>query len=283
MHILSLMVLCPYVFLLTHHDIPPLRLQPTEVASTHWVPFRALLSLRQRTVSYEDVSNRLANQETGVKRWMLRGMLGQMEFAAIRLLPSESVYCHASPAEQSGKSELASFYNKPSMLGKILGWTTSMPEDHNKPLILWGLTLGVMADFLDLLPPHNALQLWTYPTFTSWDVRFAIWVMTYKFKQRKIEVLQAGVRTGIPAVEEGLDAVPLSQEAAHSDIGMAGLGSSRRHGVNSLNGRMFESAVATMLEGYYDIVRKAVGAALVGRSVATLLIFWLFLRKWRRS
>ncbi|GAB7354802.1 hypothetical protein MBLNU459_g5194t1 [Dothideomycetes sp. NU459] len=274
-----LMVLCPYVFLLTRHDIPPLRLQPTEVASTHWVPLRALLSPEQRTVSYEDVSNRMANQETGVRRWMLRAMLGQMEFAAIRLLPSESVYCHASPAEQSGKSELAGFYNDPSMLRKILERNKPLPDEHNKPLLLWGLTLGIMADFLDLLPPYNALQLWTYPTFTPWDVRLAIWATTYKFKKRRMAILQSGQRMGPPAVEEGLDAISSPEQSGHCDVGIPGLGSGRNHRVSPLNKTIFESAIATLLEGYYDLVRKAVGVALVGRSAAVLLAIWLFLRR----
>lgn len=277
------MVLCPYIFLLTQHDIAPLCLQPTEVASTHWVPLRALISPKQRTVSYEDVSNRMANQETGVKRWMIRAMLGQMEFAAIRLLPAESVYCHTSPAEQSGKSELAGFYNDPSILRRIFDWRKPPPDEHNKPLLLWGLTLGVMADFLDLLPPHNALQLWTYPTFTPWDVRFIIWAMTYRFKQKKIQILEAGLRTGPAAVEEGLDAVPLSEEARHSDVGLPGLGSGRHRTANSPNKRMFESAVATMLEGYYEIVRKAVGIALVGRSAVALFAILFYLRKRAKS
>ncbi|KAH0372902.1 L-lactate dehydrogenase, partial [Aureobasidium melanogenum] len=165
-----LMVLCPYVFLVTRHDLPPLRLQPTEVASTHWVPVRSLLDPGQRTVHTEDVSNRLANQETGIKKWALAGMLGKMEFSAIQLLPAESLYCHESPTDDSNHHKIAPPRN---VLKRLLNFSRSPvlpPPPQHRPLILWGLTLGVVADFLDLLPPHNALELWTYPTFTMPDM-----------------------------------------------------------------------------------------------------------------
>jgi hypothetical protein len=47
--------------------------------------------------------------------------------------------------------------------------TTAQPDGEGaypSPLLLWGLTLGILADFLDMLPPHQAVQLWKYPTFT---------------------------------------------------------------------------------------------------------------------
>lgn len=302
------MVLCPYVFLLTNPHIAPLRLQPTEVASTHWVPLSALLSADQRTISYEDVSNRLANQETGVKRWMLRAMLGQMEFAAIRLLPAESLYSTNSPAETKDRgSELATFYSARNPVTKLLDrHRKPLPAPQYQPLLLWGLTLGVMADFLDMLPPHNALELWSYPTFTPWDVRLAIWAMSYKFKQRKLADLKAGKEEemAVPAAEEGLDSMELPSthempapkkmhssrylrrnkstsepQTVHrnSDVGMPGLGSGQRN-------RNVSSAVGNMLNGYYDLLRKGVAAALIGRSSVLVLLFvWLVVRQRRRQ
>lgn len=307
------MVLCPYIFLITNPNLPPLRLQPTEVASTHWVPLRALLSASNRTVSFEDVSNRLANQETGVKRYMLWAMLGKMEFAAIRLLPSESLQSSSSPAvdpDPNGKhasffANLWSYHKAPA------------PSPQSQPLLLWGLTLGIMADFLDMLPPHNALHLWTYPTFTPPDVRFAIWAMTHKFKQRKLAEAHSsnppGPAPSAIATEPELDAadvprkmhssryirrsvslsqsqtLPARQQAegqsiapqhdTHDEVGMPGLGSGR-----AIRTRNVNSAVGTMLEGYYDLVRKAVAVALVGRTSVLLLVFaWLFVRLRRKS
>lgn len=309
------MVLCPYVFVITNPFLPPLRLQPTEVASTHWVPLRALLSPDNRTSSYEDVSNRLANQETGVKRWMLRLLLGKMEFAAIRLLPSESLHCTASPAENEDATKEQS-YALSSVATKTwesLRGQQPPPAPQTQPLLLWGLTLGVLADFLDMLPPNNALQLWTYPTFTPWDVRFAIWAMTYKFKQQKLlQITNAPAESeekepspAVAAVEEGLDAVEppkrmhgsrylsrsrsamdesmvlVEEEKENaSDVGLPGLGSGR----GNVSRRNVSSAVGTLLEGYYDLLRKAVGVALVGRtSVLATLFILLAVRARRRG
>ncbi|KAI6832535.1 hypothetical protein KC332_g6593 [Hortaea werneckii] len=201
-----LMVLCPYVFLLTTPHIPPLRLQPTEVAATHWVPLRSLQSPSQRTVAFEDVSSRLANQETGVKKWMLSLILGKMMFAAINLLPTESLHSAETPAPDTGvQLQDNRHVQEPSPLSvpglrNLFSQLTNPdpnPPKQDSPLLLWGLTLGVISDFLDLIPPHNALELWTYPTFSPLDVRFVVWLMTYRFKQRKRAELQAG--TAVPS------------------------------------------------------------------------------------
>jgi 8-oxo-dGTP pyrophosphatase MutT (NUDIX family) len=270
-----LMVLCPYVFLVTRHDLPPLRLQPTEVASTHWVPIRSLLNPSQRTVHTEDVSNRLANQEKGFKRLALGLMLGEMEFSAIQLLPTESLYCHESPIDDAN-------IGLPRRIIEKLVYLFDPPIEplppQRQPLILWGLTLGVVADFLDLLPPHNALELWTYPTFTMSDIRAVIWLTTYNFRRNKRLQLESEIHLGpsAAAAGEGQEAV-LVPDNEHrercNEVGMEGLSSGR-----SLRGHSFESAVGTMLDGYYACMRRGVTYALALRvfgiaSVAALLWF----------
>ena len=86
------MVLCPYIYLLTSPFYPSQRLQPTEVASSHWVPLRALLSPALRTHEYADVSARLAKSELGIKRWFLQAMLSKMMFGAIKLVPANTTH-----------------------------------------------------------------------------------------------------------------------------------------------------------------------------------------------
>ena len=268
-----LMVLCPYIFLVTRHTMPPLRLQPTEVASTHWVPLKALLSTEQRTEVHEDVSNRLANQETGIKRWMLRGMVGRMIFSAIRLLPSESVHCQSSPAEKASPE-------KRSIFSRLYSPETLAPAYHEQPLLLWGLTLGVLADFLDLLPPHTALKLWRYPTFTPWDVRFVIWASTYRFKQRKaMEIQQIQARVPAVAIEEGLDAVSIPKKERLNEAGIHGLNTGVDHAF--FRTELKSSAVGTMLEGYYEIVRKAVAFTLIGRTSLIMVVLAYLLARYR--
>lgn len=280
-----LMVLCPYVFLLTANEIPPLRLQPTEIASTHWVPIRALLSPSARTYEYQDLSNRLAKQEFGIKRWLLRGMLGKMLFSAIRLVPSESSYCSSAPdfvppnrPKASGLITLASNY---------AGYIAPPALGTDRPLILWGLTLGVMADFLELLPPHNILQLWTYPTFSSPDVRFIVWLLSFRFRRQKQRELAANPIQSPPAIELGLDQmpsprrVPQGQDRNPSEGGISGLGTyssgalRRRYGSTS-------GAVGTMLEGYYELLRKGVVLAVVGRTAALIAFAATVTYQWRK-
>ncbi|KAI6822796.1 hypothetical protein KC340_g12112 [Hortaea werneckii] len=384
-----LMVLCPYVFLLTTPHIPPLRLQPTEVAATHWVPLRSLQSPAQRTVAFEDVSSRLANQETGVKKWMLSLILGKMMFAAINLLPTESLHSAETPAPDTGvQLQDNRHIQEPSPLSipglrKSLSLLTNPdpnPPKQDSPLLLWGLTLGVISDFLDLVPPHNALELWTYPTFSPLDVRFVVWLMTYRFKQRKRAELQAGTavpsssssstsssttstNTATPTPEAGPGSMNLhhpsfggvTESLANSAVlvpsrpdetGLHGLGTgasppppppypsttttSPNNPANTTSsGNKGEpnpteprkAAVSTMLEGYvappsphssppssppaeetphlhpflvrallpaidsraryYDIVRRAVGIALLGRAATAVVVLLWMLRRWK--
>lgn len=302
------MILCPYIFLITTHNLPPLHLQPTEVASTHWVPLRSLLSPAQRTVSFEDVSSRLTNQETGIKKWMLQAMLGKMLFAAINIVPSESLHSFETPAynspdrPQTWQPSLPhrawywlSHFNPGELLTK-----TPPPTPHDPPLLLWGLTLGVIADFLDLLPPHNALELWTYPTFTPLDVKLTIWALTYKFKHRKRAELQAGTQLPTESQAGSVETLPgdgyVPPKERPDETGLHGLGT----GVESPSNRTGKrSAVATMLEGcvervflpllpsidsrgrYYDIVRRAVAVALIGRASLLAIFIVLAWRRWR--
>lgn len=305
-----LMVLCPYVFLLTEHKIPPLKLQPTEVASTHWVPLRSLLSPSQRTVVFEDVSSRLANQETGVRKWMLSLILGKMMFAAINLAPTESLHSFESPSVSLTQDNR---YARPTRTSQLKALTTQIARSDlfnqyptpppEGPLLLWGLTLGVVADFLDLLPPHNALTLWTYPTFTPLDVRLSIWLLTYRFKNRKRAELQAGTsiatgkeddshRRSFGAVTESM--VLVDRPDRPDETGLHGLGT----GLGENKSK--KAAVATLLEGlvapfvrlllpeiadrgrYYDIVRKAVAVALVGRFSLMAVLAVVAWRKWRK-
>src|SRR4051812_21731249 len=90
------MVLCPYIFILAGMTVPPLVLQPTEVASAHWVPLRALLSPSLRTFEYVDLSSRYARQGSPVLRAVLRVLLGKMRFSAVQLIPSESLFSSAT-------------------------------------------------------------------------------------------------------------------------------------------------------------------------------------------
>jgi hypothetical protein len=285
------MVFCPYVFLLTS-PVPPLRLQPTEVASTHWVPIRALFHPKYRTYWSQDVSSRTSRQDFGMKRVIHRILTGHMMFAAIRLHPSESKFAtealeflSAQPEELPNQS----LYNitvpltfARARLGKV--------EDDGASLLLWGLTLGVVGDFLDMLPPWDALSAWTYPTFTALDIRFLLWVMSYNFRRQKQKEVEEGQsRNKVPTVDLAMDTVGT---AGKFDIGggsapkeeVSGGNRSRYVGRLRQDARGSRSAsYGTVLEGYYAIIRRAVVAALLGRATVTGMLAYLVWKKVRRS
>ncbi|CAA9963924.1 nudix family hydrolase [Pyrenophora teres f. maculata] len=278
-----LMVLCPYVYLLTSPAYPQQRLQPTEVASSHWVPIRALLSPALRTHEYADVSARLAKSELGIKRWFLQAMLSKMMFAAIQLVPANSTYCATIPdfipLDAAPRGVLANIRD-------ALGGPETRSRDRKPPLLVWGLTLGVVSDLLEHIPPHNALELWTYPTFTNWDVRFIMWAMSYRFrKQKSLEMSTAGSSVSptssyqdFPGV--GSEALGSLEEEKPGEVGIAGLGVGRGWGQTGRSKMMARgAAVNSMLQGYYPYVRKAVTTALVGRiGVVALAAFFA----WRK-
>lgn len=279
--IVPLMVLCPFVFLLTRHDIPPLRLQPTEVNSVHWVSMRALLAPSLRTYERADVADRLARRRPKLLRGLFRLMLGQMMFAAVRLVPSESVYCTSVADFIPGKkhSSLISLAKDRALRPSL--WNYASSNGADKPMLLWGLTHGIIADFLDLLPSHNTFKLWSWPTFSSWDLQLMIWIFTYRLHQQKIRELGSTIKDAPAVMEEDLDTIgkkPLQNtrwqpHGVHMDgLGLVGWLTGYQP---SQTRRSHSGAVGYLLEGHYDHLRRAVAFTLLMRFgiFATLVAF----------
>jgi 8-oxo-dGTP pyrophosphatase MutT (NUDIX family) len=280
----SLMVLCPFIFLLTSPDVPLLRLQPTEVASTHWVSLRALLSPSLRTVEYVDVSDRLASQGGFVTRSLFRSIAGRMMFSAIRLTPTESLQCSSIPNFVPG--EQAPQKRNKSLIEKAKSWCIG---DHagspqsSRPLLLWGLTLGVLADFLDMIPPNNAVELWNYPTFTAPDLRLILWLMTHRLRYRNLKKLNQRDAPNQTAMDGETVAVACHESAeghyTPNDVGIGGLGVGRYYGNDKQGTQSVSYAVGIMLDGYYDRVRHAIALFLamrlaLGTTAAVALVRW---------
>ena len=254
-----LMVLCPFIYVLTRPELPTLNLQPTEVASTHWVPLRALLSSSMRTVEYVDMSQRLTNQGGFITRLGFRSLVGMMQFSAIQLRPSESLYCNSTPGfipHDSPRSQ--------SLFQRWKAWCSSNQtglNDLGRPLLLGGLTLGILADFLDMLPPHNAVQLWDYPTFTPPNLRLIVKLVTHSLRKHNILQVKSGARPSNTALDSQTAAVAVNDKAHsqndHNEVGIGGLGVGRCYGPSDKDpdGRTY--AVGIMLRGYYDRLRIA--------------------------
>ncbi|KAB8339232.1 hypothetical protein FH972_022166 [Carpinus fangiana] len=269
-----LMILCPYIFLLDKHEVAPQRLQPTEIASTHWVPLRALLNPALRTWEYQDVSSRFARQRFGLKRLALRYMLGHQMFNAIKLVPSESLYCSSIPGF------VPDIPNEDGIMGAV---TSLLRPRRNRqggaPLLLWGLTLGVLTDFLDMLPPHNAIEMWTCPTFSPPDIQFMIWVMSYRFTREKHAELRGDLAIHPPSGRTPGPGDGMTEEVV-PEAGIEGLGSQIERGGQR---RPNASAVSRLLEGYYDIIMRALAVTFIGRASVVTLAIGIWLRHRRRN
>lgn len=251
----ALMVLCPFVFVLTTRATPPPRPQPTEVAAAHWVPLRALLAPALRTRACVDAASRLARQPGGpAARALLRALVGRMVFSAVLLVPSESVFA-ATPTE---------------------GFVAARPPCQ-QPLLLWGLTLGILVDLLDALPPYNAVRLWRYPTFTPPDLRLLIWLFTRGVRQRGGQSALDATTAAVAVTEA--EPLALGRRGRSSRSEPCSSGSGADYGAEQGD----QGAVSRLLAGYYDRVRVAMVVFAVYRLVAgSALGYWLF-TLWRKK
>ncbi|KAG9773946.1 hypothetical protein ABEF93_001081 [Exophiala dermatitidis] len=287
----TLMVLCPYIFVLTGKTSPSLQPQPTEVASVHWVSFRALLSPTLRTTEAVDISSRMAKRVGPFVHRLIRLAIGKMLFSAVRLVPTESIYASSIP----GFIPTADRQQPSSRAGWSLTPFGSPPSPklltYQHPILLWGLTLGVLADLLDQLPPYNAVALWKYPTFTVPDLRLIVYILTRPFRKASAESLSSGSWPSQTAVDSTTEAtaVPTSEppptvseaeplELAkqtsfdRSSVGIGGLGV----------GSHPQHAVGRLLHGYYERVNVAIAVFLVYRTALSAGILLGAYKVWKR-
>jgi hypothetical protein len=260
------MVLCPYIFIIAGTTIPPLVLQPAEVAAAHWVPLRALLSPSLRTFEYVDLSSRFAKQGGPVLRAILRVLLGKMRFSAVQLIPSESLFSSITDGFIPRNA------TKPSgIISKVAQAEFGIPMSSsyaNQRLLLWGLTLGVIADLLDMLPPYNASKLWTYPNFTMPDLRAIVYLLTLRFRRDNAGDLSTGTWPSQTAVDATTQAVAVSEaepiRRLPNDVGIGGVGTGKN------------------LSGYYQRISVSVALFLAMRTaLGSAALFWL-LKLWRK-
>jgi hypothetical protein len=138
-----------------------------------------------------------------------------------------------------------------------------------------GLTLGILADLLEMLPPHNAIELWQYPTFTTPDLRFLIYLSTYRLRQNNARHLSDGTWPSQTAVDASTAAVAVSEaeprQAKLNDVGIGGLG---------VGGKPTH-ALSLMLSGYYERMNIAIIVFLALRISAAGALGYFAFQKWR--
>jgi hypothetical protein len=214
----------------------------------------------------------------------MRFMMGKMMFSAIKLVPSESVYASSIPGFIPTEGGDA---HRP-----ISGWAQQpygVPDSsrslaYQQPILLWGLTLGVLADLLDQLPPYNAVALWKYPNFTVPDLRLLVYLCTRSTRKNTADIgaYSSGSWPNPTAMDATSQAEPVvtpppltetepmkvadeNMERHRVGIGGLGVGSDPRH------------AVGRLMKGYYDRVNVAIVIFLAYRTIATTgLVIWLY-------
>lgn len=266
----SLMVLCPFVFLLLRHDIPPLTLQPTEVNSAHWVPVRALVSTSLRTFERCDVSERLRGSGNIFMRFFLRAVFGQMLFSATQLIPAESLHCSSVPDflpnERSPSSQHCSLFHR------IKAWLaiSSSPDCTSQGrLLLWGLTMGIVTDFLRPFDSDDTSNFW--PTFSPWDFRCTVWLFTYSFRARKLQELRVDGHSS------------QSRQANNTHTELNGFDLDTFSASASTPQKVLPSStIGNLLDGYYNLLKKAVIMTLLLRLGFGMLVIVLLRRKFSR-
>ncbi|KAG0231333.1 hypothetical protein BGX31_005552 [Mortierella sp. GBA43] len=145
-----LMVLSPFVYIQLSPSTPPLKPQPSEVASVHWQPLSLFLDRLEKPLWTPMVINLSSKLTPRLSRTFLKGLFGTMSLHSIEMpynpefvLRTQLEKSHHSHHTESGPSSpLAT-----STL--IIDYEPEWDPDH-RPLKLWGLTLQMMADLLEL-------------------------------------------------------------------------------------------------------------------------------------
>ena len=133
-----------------------------------------------------------------------------------------------------------------------------------RPLLLWGLTYGVVADFLNLVQPQSAQQLWAWPTFTSPDVRFILWAMAYQFRAQKMDLVNRELQIRTRNAQDSERGSQTDMKADQTFI--------ESNGKTSSAASPRPATVGFLLEGYYDLVRKGVAVSLLARFLSLAAI-----------
>lgn len=260
-----LMVLCPFVFLLLRNDTPPLDLQPAEVHSAHWVPLRNLLASELRTYERADISDRAPGAKSPAVRALFRAAGGQMMFSAVKLMPSESLFC--DPVQDLEGETTVGHASKAT---KIMTSTSRLRElEPRQNLVLWGLSLGMISDFLQLVDPRATQKLWSWPTFTHWDIRFYVWLLTRRFRNQKIE--------------EDSTVIDLEQGSSKEQISGADSTTTAISVLRNGKGLQNGLAGAHFLDPYFENMKQAILLAIATRLTGALALLAWVLRKRRRN
>lgn len=259
------MVLCPFVYLLLRHDLPPLALQPSEVHSAHWVALRALLAPSLRSVERWDLSKGSVQKKGYIAQMLVRATAGSLLFSAIKLRPTESLYYSRSGFIPETRIPATWTESAAHAISNVFTGGRAQPPEDDRSLVLWGLTMGIMVDFLEMLDIHGTSKLWYWPQFSPWDLRALVSLLTYRFRAQKLRELAASTGRSNDVQVSGFDGATVTISSMRRSTGS-------------------ESGVAggLLLEGYFDRLFKALYVALFVRFGFGLALTAFIIRRYRR-
>ena len=231
-----------------------------------------MFSSTLRTYESCEISDRLTRPAGWAVGSLLSLMLGTMLYPAIRLIPSESLHCSSAPdflPNEELPVPLYTYYSNISSKSILLPVPTRIST--SQPLLLWGLTHGIVTDFLEFLPSYNRRR-WAWPTFSHLDLRFLLWLMTYRFRLQRLHRFSVDQRSPLSIIEEGFATRIEKTELRHEST------------PSLLRDRLYTVTTSQILDGYYDRVRKAVIIILVLRiGFGSAILFGLLKRLRRRA
>ncbi|KAF9355995.1 hypothetical protein BGX26_005854 [Mortierella sp. AD094] len=161
-----LMVLSPFVYIQLLPSTPPLKPQPDEVASVHWQPLSLFLDRLEKPLWTPMTINLSSKLTPRLSRTFLRGLFGTMSLHSIEMpYKPEFVLRTTQQQERNSLSSSGGPGSPTSSVASsvIVDYEPDWDPDH-RPLKLWGLTLQMMADLLEL--KDGPIQL---------DIRQKVW------------------------------------------------------------------------------------------------------------
>ncbi|KAL0577601.1 hypothetical protein V5O48_004399 [Marasmius crinis-equi] len=201
-----LMILSPFVFLQITPQAPP----PDPVASTtlHWTPLSSLVSPltppKWSTVTV-DAASRLAPKHSIALKFLVRVLIGSMQFPAIIIEPSTSI----PPVTHGNKQDTLKLWGL--SLGMTLDLMSYMMIPLNDPRIYGGD--AKTTDSRATTPLSSVMQLpyhtpealrmevvapslaSVFPRFSYPDVNFWIWVFGKRYRE-VVRGWEASIRSG---------------------------------------------------------------------------------------
>ncbi|KAF9919868.1 hypothetical protein FBU30_010427 [Linnemannia zychae] len=166
-----LMVLSPFVYIQLSPSTPPLKPQPDEVASVHWQPLSLFLDRLEKPQWTPMTINLSSKLTPRLSRTFLRGLFGTMSLHSVEMPYKPEFVLRTATSSAPSRLQNSTADLSSSTLTSSGAVATKVIIDHepewdpeHRPLKLWGLTLQMMADLLEL--KDGPIQL---------DIRQKVW------------------------------------------------------------------------------------------------------------